>query len=1222
MKRSTPERVAFRDEHPRVPDGGGMRRICLFSAMLAAMVAGMAQGALVHVYEETLAGGVQTRLSDTTRETTTTYTTQSAPARSGYIFTHWAISTSQAISNRDRLGRAKEVASYTLYEETTLIANYLPADEDSDSDGVADGWEIYWYGDLAQNAASDTDGDGYTFAEELASGGNPLMPDESLPGGIVWTDGELLQYNPDNLQPYTVRSEPEGALFATRSDYLKPGQMIPIPSVSGNFAYWMVDGVRQADRLGRAKDTLSVAMPNAAIEIVALAEDDEAKRHALYWYGDASVSMDSDTDGDGYTFAEELASGGNPLMPDESLPGGIAWTDGDLLQYNPDNLQPYTVRSEPEGALFATRSDYLKPGTAIPIPSVSGNFAYWTVDGVRQADRLGRAKDTLSVAMPNAEIEIVAVAEDDEDRRNALYWYGDASVSMDSDTDGDGYTFAEELASGGNPLMVDESVTGGIVWTDGELLEVNLQPYEQIKGTIVDDEYKELFYSPFAGNDSSVTFGGATTPVVADLDGDGWFDLTVELADGTRRVFLNVGTSGNPQFREVEWNDGWLTAFAAAKVTDIGSCILDTPVVNPVSYAFADVDGDGIVDLLASDEDGRVWYYKGIGNNSFALQHKVWGGSHGGFATGLTIAAIDWDEDGDIDLICGTAEGRLMLLNDPRIGRPVNVTAEAGATSVVLSWNPNVNSRVRGYGIYRSSDSNAYSRVQSMWPLPRYRDEPPDIQDYWYRITGMSRFYTTGNSSPIISESMPTDAIYVQFRPSVWLNDTSAFTETNVEMVVSINNSMGISADGLTMAFAYDPAVLTPVEILPTGLTEGMDFTASTGNGVWTLAANGGEIKMGAGRFLRLVFYVKAVHDVTQTEVSLTAATMNALRDGHAILLDLPQTGKIEIADSHPLVPAVVAVNVADGQADTCSKFALPVSVVSTERLTNFTAGVICDNAVLDFLGWTGAIDSDNLALRFAAKDQHTVASTVVTVTNIVAVDENGFAVTADSASGTVLLTDSNPPVAPNMTVGTWSVRAKSGEMFRLPIGRTSDGEVTNVTVDIQWDATLLSFKAAEDAEQVETLSSNAKRLTFAASGLYGTNYVTFAAASIANLQTNSWVKTTAASGIGANGLAANVTSSFPIKSTVLIVREIGRYSPGDINGDGKLTDADITLLEHYITYLSFLKLAPQLASQYASWKLTGSALTAADVNCDGKVDVNDVGMLKQLIAEWKELNP
>ena len=94
--------------------------------------------------------------------------------------------------------------------------------------------------------------------------------------------------------------------------------------------------VDAASGLGEEGYTMTIA-PDA-IEIVAVSESDTTRRQVLYWYGDASVAMDSDTDGDGLTFAEELAAGTDPLMPDESIAGGVEWADGALLEMN---LQVY-----------------------------------------------------------------------------------------------------------------------------------------------------------------------------------------------------------------------------------------------------------------------------------------------------------------------------------------------------------------------------------------------------------------------------------------------------------------------------------------------------------------------------------------------------------------------------------------------------------------------------------------------------------------------------------------------------------------------------------------------------------------------------------------------------------------------------------------------------------------------------------------------------------------
>ena len=1200
---------------------------------------------LVHVVEQREVNGVTTVMRDETKITGMPWATAPAPLVDGAIFTHWTISTQQDFAARDAWGRAYDAPRFKLYEDTTLTAHYLPAMRDTDGDGVPDGYELYWYGHLDQDAASDTDGDGFTFAEEIANGTNPLMPENEVAGAIAYGDGALLLYNPSGYASAVVRSEP-ATLFTASEEWLRPGTYVGTGTyspTSSAFAYWTLNGVPVRDAWGRAVDRVELMMPTGAVELVAHTASDDNTRMKLYWYGRTDIAMDSDTDGDGFTFAEELANGTNPLMPDSTVEGPIVYADSALLQYNPYNLQPYTIRSDPEGALFETIHDYAPFGTFVNATQYAPNtstFACWVLNGVEQRDAWGRAVEVLSLQMSTNAQELVAKVIEDEATRLSYYWYGRTDVAMDSDTDGDGFTFAEEIANGTNPLMSDSAVEGPIAYADSDTLEANLQPFDPATGAVVDDTFDELFTSPFAGNGAtSRTFGPNARPVVTDVNGDGLFDLVI-LYDGGYAVYLNGGTAGNPMFTRAEGVSTNGLDLAQGSLAALDGLTLDVPPTGAVSCAFGDVDQDGIVDLLVSDEEGRIWFYKRAAGDvgPYHLQHKVWAGSHAGFAPGLTIALVDWDGDGDLDCVCGTADGKLMLLVDPRVGKPTNVQAMAGVNSVVLTWDPNGNSRVRGYGIYRGVDTNAYDRIEPLWPLPRYRDVPETIQDYYYRVTSLSRFYTSGNSTPTISESLPTDAVYVQFRPSVWLTGASAFTGSNVTVVVSMNNTMGISAQGLTMTFTYDPAVLEPVGMRTTGLTAGLvsGGTASVPSaGTWWFASLGGEIETGAGRFLLLDFTVRPVHDVDETTVTLKAATVKAL-DGRNVALDLPQSATIEISDSHPLVPSLVAVHVADASVASETEFELPVTVTSTEVLTNFTAEVTWDTALLEFRGvppMSGDSDATrcvppvsittvggDFVLKFYAKDQHAVTETAITLGSESAWCEDGLAAVVTCTDGRVFITDSNPPVAPNMTLGAWSVRVLSGEAFQLPIGRTSDGELADLTVSLAWDKEFLTFDGAVDATKTEGVSARAGTFTFATQGLYSTNYLAFTAHTIRDLRTNVWVTVTAGGGTGANGLAARVKTAFPLSIPVLIVREIGKYSPGDIDGDGKLTDADMAKLQNFLKYQSLAKVNPSLANRYAAWKLTGKALAAADVNGDGKVDVNDVSLLKQWIEQAKEM--
>lgn len=314
------------------------------------------------------------------------------------------------------------------------------------------------------------------------------------------------------------------------------------------------------------------------------------------------------------------------------------------------------------------------------------------------------------------------------------------------------------------------------------------------------------------------------------FNGDGLWDLVV-CWDGGVKVFVNVGSKGNPEFEAMgDGEDAAATSgidLAMNSPEKLSGLSLDVPA--PGDALSATTNGTA---LLVSDSAGRIWYYQQPTTNyqlpttNYQLQHKVWGGSHPGFAQGLRLAAVDWDDDGDLDCLAGTADGKLMLLRDPKVGRPTNLKAFAGVDNVLLTWDPNQQSRIRGYRVYRAAGGGTASGQQQggepvsgaegftrivQTPLPTYRDFPgggqglPALLEYAYKVSSVSRFYTAGNSTPTETESPATEAVTAQLGGvRFFWNDASTKVGEQVAVMLSIENSMNFSVTGQTEVVAYD----------------------------------------------------------------------------------------------------------------------------------------------------------------------------------------------------------------------------------------------------------------------------------------------------------------------------------------------------------------------------------------------------------------------------------
>lgn len=155
---------------------------------------------------------------------------------------------------------------------------------------------------------------------------------------------------------------------------------------------------------------------------------------------------------------------------------------------------------------------------------------------------------------------------------------------------------------------------------------------------------------------------GHSGPCLADVDGDGQRDLVVGSFDGKFRLFRNVGTNAEPSYAKFEY----IQAGGEDAKVWIYCCIGSSP-------QFHDFDGDGIDDLLSGSYDpGEFYWFRGLGEGRFAARQTIVDREgnpvlrkpdqqqdHESF--GSWISMVDWEFDGDLDLVLGGFGGEVYV---------------------------------------------------------------------------------------------------------------------------------------------------------------------------------------------------------------------------------------------------------------------------------------------------------------------------------------------------------------------------------------------------------------------------------------------------------------------------------------------------------------------------------------------------------------------------------